>query len=162
MIMMLLPKNTFCGNTLNLDTLNKTGTDKLSILALANSMVADFYIRPKVTSHLNQYITYQLPIPRINSTDPNCQFLVESAARLVCTDEIYAPLWEEVMGNTWSPEKGITDEIARTRLRAEMDARIAHIYGLTEEEFEYVLSTFPAVDARHKEWALEEFRGKGL
>jgi hypothetical protein len=31
------------------------------------------------------------------------------------------------------------------RLRAELDGPIAHLYGLTEEEFAHILSTFPVV-----------------
>ena len=33
----------------------------------------------------------------------------------------------------------------RTRLRAELDGLIAHLYGLTEEEFAHMLATFPVV-----------------
>jgi hypothetical protein len=30
-------------------------------------------------------------------------------------------------------------------LRAELDAAFAHLYGVTEEDFAYMLSTFPSV-----------------
>lgn len=31
----------------------------------------------------------------------------------------------------------------RARLRAELDAQVAHLYALTEPEFTHILSTFP-------------------
>ena len=38
---------------------------------------------------------------------------------------------------------------------------IAHIYGLSEAEFEYVLGTFPLVDGRVKADALAAYRRIG-
>jgi hypothetical protein len=40
---------------------------------------------------------------------------------------------------------GLTNAVERGRLRAELDGLIAHLYGLTEEEFAYILTTFPLV-----------------
>ena len=42
-------------------------------------------------------------------------------------------------------EYGVTDPVERAKLRAELDGLIAHLYGLTEEEFAYILTTFPLV-----------------
>ncbi len=41
---------------------------------------------------------------------------------------------------------GVTDPAERQKLRAETDALVAQIYGLTESEFAHILSTFPLVD----------------
>lgn len=53
---------------------------------------------------------------------------------------------------------GVTDPQERAQLRAELDGMIAHIYGLTEAEFAYVLSTFPLVAEPVKAAALNAFR----
>lgn len=46
----------------------------------------------------------------------------------------------------------------------ELESLIAHLYGLTEEEFAYILTTFPLVPAAIKEAALRAYieveRGK--
>lgn len=42
-------------------------------------------------------------------------------------------------------EDGKTDPMEQARLRAELDGLVAHLYGLTEEEFTHILSTFPLV-----------------
>ncbi|MEI6430484.1 MAG: hypothetical protein WCO45_19180, partial [Pseudanabaena sp. ELA607] len=57
-------------------------------------------------------------------------------------------------GNTY----GVTNEIERGKLRAELDGIIAHIYGLTEEEFQYILTTFPIVPDPVKLNALNAYR----
>jgi hypothetical protein len=38
-----------------------------------------------------------------------------------------------------------TDPAARQRLRDELDAIIAHLYGLSRDDFAHVLATFPLV-----------------
>jgi hypothetical protein len=57
-----------------------------------------------------------------------------------------------------SHKKGATDSADRARLRAELDALIAHLYGLTEDEFAYILTTFPLVPEAAKSAALAEYR----
>ena len=46
----------------------------------------------------------------------------------------------------------------RARLRAEIDAQVAHLYALTEPEFTHILSTFPLVPAPVKAAAVVAFR----
>ena len=40
---------------------------------------------------------------------------------------------------------GVTDLAGPVKLRANLDGLITHLYGLTEEKFGHVLSTFPSV-----------------
>ncbi len=55
------------------------------------------------------------------------------------------PSWAEIApdGFPYPPFKW--DEERRARLRAELDAIYAHLYGLTSEELDYILETFPIV-----------------
>ena len=46
----------------------------------------------------------------------------------------------------------------RQKLRAEIDAIVAHLYGLTDDEFAYILTTFPLVSDDIKMATLEKFR----
>jgi predicted HTH transcriptional regulator len=46
----------------------------------------------------------------------------------------------------------------RARLRAELDGLVAHLFGLTEEEFAHILSTFPVVPQETKDAALAAYR----
>ena len=38
-----------------------------------------------------------------------------------------------------------TEPAERQRLRDEIDALVAHLYGLTRDEFDHILGTFPLV-----------------
>ena len=53
---------------------------------------------------------------------------------------------------------GFADGAGRAKLRAELDGLVAHLYGLTEEEFAHVLSAFPLVGEEVKAAAMAEFR----
>ena len=56
------------------------------------------------------------------------------------------------------PVYGVTDPKERANLRAELDAMVAHLYTLTEDEFAHILTTFPLVEQSVKNAALDEFR----
>jgi hypothetical protein len=99
---------------------------------------------------------YQLPIPRLTKKDPAFAPIVHRAARLICTTPEFDDLAAEV--GLGSHENGATDAAERARLRAELDGLVAHLYGLTEEEFAYVLTTFPLVDHSVKDAALAAYR----
>ena len=45
-----------------------------------------------------------------------------------------------------------------TRLRAELDGRIAHPYGLTEAEFAHILTAFPLISEPVKLATLNAYR----
>jgi hypothetical protein len=137
--------------------------EQLYLSAIWNSFVLDYHIRQKVTTTLNFFYIYQLPVPRLseNSTGQEKKTfdsLVERAAKLICTTEEFADLWNEVMGTKWTKASGDTDDKARAKLRAEIDAIVAHLYGITEEEFIHILGTFPIVKEDVKKLTLEEFR----
>lgn len=72
--------------------------------------------------------------------------------------EMAMPLYDgedfEAFRNGVAP---LTDEGARNKLIAKLDARVAHLYGLTYEEYQAVLDTFPIVDDAQKQRCLREF-----
>ena len=79
----------------------------------------------------------------------------------------------DALDAAWSPPFGLNDRKAdrrddgnRAQTRAELDGLIAHLYGLTRDEFAYILDTFPVLYRREiatfreyqsKRKALEEF-----
>lgn len=155
MIAAVLPKNVFAGNTLYLSQALHF-KETLAVTALLNSFIADYLIRQKVNTHCNMFYVYQLPVPRLTEKDPAFKPIVERAARLICTTSEYDDLAKEV--GLGSHKKGITNEVERARLRAELDGLVAHLYGLTEEEFAYILTTFPLVQEPVKVAALNAYR----
>lgn len=152
-----IPKNVFCGNSL-LVSENLLGSDLVFAQAMLNSFIVDFYARQMVTNNINMFYIYQLPVPRLKQKDKWYKSLVERAAQLICTTDEFSELWSEVMRTKWSEKKVAIQDYDRNILRAELDGIIAHIYGLTEEEFTYILSTFPVVPQPQKVAAQNAYR----
>jgi hypothetical protein len=71
--------------------------------------------------------------------------IVPRAARLTCTRAEFADLWREDTGEDWNESSGATDPAERQRLRDEIDAIVAHLYGLSRADFDHILGTFPLV-----------------
>jgi len=145
----------FTGNSLNIAE-NIDGTTQVVCAGLLNSFVVDWLLRQKVTTNINIFYIYQLPVPRLTESDAGFKPIVERAARLICTTPEFDDLAKEVGLGTH--KAGATDPAERARLRAELDGLVAHLYGLTEEEFAHILATFPLVDASVKDAALAAYK----
>ena len=119
----------------------------------------DFLVRQRVTAHLTFFFLYQLPVPRLTAADAAFGPIVERAARLICTTPEFDALAREVGLSSRSRQgAGATDPAERARLRAELDGLVAHLYGLTYDEFAYILTTFPLVAQTVKDAALAAYR----
>ena len=160
----LAPKN-FCGNKLPTVLTFNNGhrtidtQTQLFLCGVWNSFTLDWVIRKKVTTTLNFFYLYQLPIPRLTPKDPDFLRLAERAARLVGTAPEFDDLLKEVFGNKATHgTHGVTDPMERQQLRAEIDALVARLYDLTVPEFAHILSTFPLVDESVKVQTLNTFR----
>ena len=135
------------------------------LCAIWNSFAVDYLLRLRVTANVNFFYVYQLPIPRLTEKDESFLPIVERAARLICTTPEFDDLAKEIFGKkAASRTVGVTEPSERMRLRAELDALGANLYGLTEEEFAYILTTFPLVSDEVKVATHNAFRSvqKGL
>ncbi|MGI9166204.1 MAG: Eco57I restriction-modification methylase domain-containing protein [Pyrinomonadaceae bacterium] len=156
MIATAIPPNTFAGNTLVLSKPFSKQGELLLLVAVLNSFALDFIVRRKVTAHCNIFYIYQLPVPRIPEEDSVFPGVVQRAAKLIYTTPEFDDLAREV--GLGDHRDAVTDPVERDRLRAELDGMIAHLYGLTEKEFAYILTTFPIVEQSVKDAALEAYR----
>lgn len=66
----------------------------------------------------------------------------------------------------WGPHCGVRERLPdrrdtgnRAQLRAEIDAYVAHLYGLSRDDFAYILDTFPVLKKKEKK-AFGEFMSK--
>jgi len=132
----------FTGNSLNVAE-NLDGKTQLACTALLNSFVVDWLLRQKVTTNINMFYIYQLPIPRLSPRDQSYDPIVDRAAKLICATPAFDDFAKEA--GLRDHKGAVTNPTERGRLRAELDGLIAHLYGLTEEEFTYILGTFPLV-----------------
>ena len=118
------------------------------------AMAFDFIARQKIGgSTLNYFYLKQLPIlPPDRYTDADLAFIVPRVLELTYTAHDLQP-WAADLGHVgppfgWNPER-------RARLRAELDAYYARLYGLTRDELRYILD--PA-DVMGADFPSETFR----
>lgn len=174
MVCSILPKNVFYGHSLNASRragLTITDSELVFVNALLSSFILDYALRQRVATQLTMFFIYQLPVPRLSSSDVGFAPIVRRAARLLCTTADFGDLWNQIDAEIglhpasavkgrcrWTPSSGATQSHERSLLRSELDALVAHLYGLTEEEFRHVLSTFPLVDPAVRDAALAGYR----
>ena len=124
------------------------------LCAVWNSLVVDYLVRSKVTANLSFFYIYQLPVPRLSGGDPSFDTIVGRAAKLICT----TPQFDDLALQLGLERHQSLAHEERTLLRGELDGMIANLYGLTEEEFAYILTTFPLVSQETKDAALAAFK----
>lgn len=170
LIAALVPPYSFAGNSLSVhfphfhdeakyQSLRFSARDLAVLVAMLNSFVMDYILRARMTTNLNLFYLYQLPAPRPASSCAEYGSLAERAARLVGTTAEFDDLLKEIFGpRATHRTHGERTPEGRAKLRAEIDAQVAHLYALTEPEFTHILSTFPLVPEPVKSAALEVFR----
>jgi type I restriction-modification system DNA methylase subunit len=119
------------------------------LLANLNSLPYDFVTRQKTGgAHLNFFIVEQIPTLPPDTYDEKCpwdkkqtleKWISERVLKLSCTAEDMIPL-AEAAGFKEKIHKWKDAE--RAELRAELDAAYFHLYGISREDAEYILSTF--------------------
>jgi hypothetical protein len=152
-----IPKNVFCGNSILVSSdISLSNTELIFLEAILNSLIIDFCARQKVSANISMFYIYQLPIPRLKEGDRYFEEIVENAAKLICVSEEFDELAKEV--GIGSHKNGVTEETERAKIRAKLDAIVAHLYELNEIEFQQILSTFPLVSESVKIATLKAYQ----
>ncbi|TDE25151.1 N-6 DNA methylase [Actinomadura sp. 6K520] len=107
------------------------------VVALMNSLVWDFIVRRKASAHVTKSIMATLPVPDVPLDRGAGAEIVRLSGRLTCRGTEFDDL-AEVLDVECGP---LTRELERD-LRAQLDARVAHLYGLSEQHLGLVLADF--------------------
>ena len=145
LIATIVPANTICDTVAIIQNTQATQETSLYLSAVFNSFSLDYILRQKIATTVNMFYMYQLPVPRITVGNPYFDAIVPRAARLTCTTPAFTDLWQSVIGTAWDEAQAVTNLGDRQRLRDELDAIVAHLYGLNRDEFAHILNTFPLV-----------------
>ncbi|MCY4272500.1 MAG: hypothetical protein OXF00_07650 [bacterium] len=113
-------------------------SDQAFLLGVLSSMVLDWYARRVVELNLNFHILNSFPIPDPGEGHPVRDRVVEIAGRLAATDERFAD-WAAEVG---VPVGSANDEVVKHDLVCELDACVAHLYGLDEDDLAVIYETF--------------------
>lgn len=119
-------------------------TDEAYLLGVLASMPLDWYARRFVETHLNFHVINAFPIPRSDYDNPLRKEVVEVSGRLAAIDERFSD-WAEEVGVT----TGSVGSDERDDLISRLDAAVALLYGLHEEDLSVIYSTF------HEGWNYE-------
>jgi hypothetical protein len=119
--------------------------DEAYLLGVLCSIPLDWYARRFTETSLNYHILNAFPIPRPGDDSALRNRVVELAGRLAAVDERYAE-WAEAVGVEYGP----LDEAEQLKKIYELDAVVAHCYGLSREHLRVVFETF------HGGWDYEE------
>ena len=113
--------------------------------AIMSSVLSDFVTRC-VESHLWASVIVRLPYGEWENGGFRKQQLIRNYLRLNCLTEAYAPLWEELTGEPWTPEVPLRRDEERRQAQNEIDAIVAISLGITADELCMIYRTqFPVM-----------------
>ena len=127
-----------------------------------------FVVRQKLaTASLNRFILIQIAVPdpaafsRLVKLDGNettiGELIIDRAPVLLCNTRAMLPFFNKVgvqSATVWDTQK-------RHETMSLIDALVAHTYGLSREEYAYILGRFPILEGQEVS-RLGEFRSKRL
>jgi hypothetical protein len=120
--------------------------DEAYLLGVMSSIPFDWYVRRIVELHMTFELLERVPVPRPAVADPRRHRVVEVAGRLAAVDNRFST-WAHAVG---VPVGSVETDDERAGLEAELDALVAHLYGLSRSQLEHVFATF------HRGWDHQE------
>ena len=134
----LVPPNVFISNQAPYLLWPRGGEkDQAFLLGVLASIPLDWYARRFVETHLNFFVFNPFPIPRPAHDDPRWRRVVELSGRLACPDARFRE-WADAVGVACGPLAPDEQE----DMIHELDAVVAHLYGLTEAQLVHIFETF--------------------
>jgi len=111
--------------------------DQAFLLGVLSSIPLDWYARRFVELHVNYFILNSFPIPRPTRDNLWWKRVVQLAGRLACPDHRFTH-WADKVGVTCGP----LVEADKQNNIEELDAVVAHLYGLSEDQLIHIFETF--------------------
>ncbi|MFF7982030.1 Eco57I restriction-modification methylase domain-containing protein [Streptomyces sp. NPDC007901] len=114
-----------------------------ALLACSSSFAMDYVLRQKNGgTNLTFFLLEQLPAPVPEKLAFHASFIVPRVLELTYTADDMQPFARDV-GDTSNPFQW--NDARRQGIRAELDALFFHLYGISREDVDYILDTFPIV-----------------
>jgi len=119
--------------------------DEAYLIGLMGSLPLDWYARRFVETHLTFFVLNPFPVPRPGADGPLRERVIALAGRLASPDDRFTD-WAGRLGVACGP---MDPDEKQDHIR-ELDAVVAHLYGLTETQLVHIFETF------HESWDHEE------
>ena len=134
LIAAILPPGTISTHTVFCAKTALSESHHYCLLALLNSLVANYLVRLQVTTHVTAALMARLPVPKPATSSPEFRRLASAARSL---------------------EKTGID--GHENLYAQINAISGRLYGLTRKQYEHVVSTFPLLSEGFRNECLHRF-----
>ncbi|MEX2535026.1 MAG: hypothetical protein WD273_05440 [Trueperaceae bacterium] len=129
--------------------------DEAYLLGVMSTRILDWYARRMAETGITFAVFNSFPVPLVNEGHRGWQRIVELAGRLAAVDERYS-IWANEVGVEYGP----IPPAEADDMKAELDACVARLYGLEEQQIRDLYATFhPTWD--HEPWTeavLEHYR----
>ncbi|PXY27887.1 Eco57I restriction-modification methylase domain-containing protein [Prauserella muralis] len=154
----VFPK-TAVGHKFLLELPNVSAPLNAVLLGIQCSFAFDFVSRQKIGgTSMGFFVWRQLPVLTPAMVENHTAFIVPRIVEISCTAYDMEPFARD-LGDTGPPF--VWDEERRAVIRAELDALFFHLYGVSREDADYILDTFPIVK-RKDEAKYGTYRTKDL
>ena len=111
--------------------------DQAFLLGVLSSIPLDWYARRFVETHVDYFVFNPFPVPRPERDDARWQRVVELAGRLAYPDKRFRT-WGKAVG----VKCGRLADDEKEDMIHELDAVVAHLYGLSEAQLVHIFETF--------------------
>jgi hypothetical protein len=116
--------------------------DEAFVLGVLSSRIFDWYARRLIELGMTFEMLMPMPIPRPAASDSTRLRVIEISGSLAAVDKRYAK-WAKAVG---VPVGSVKTDAEKGALIDELDALVAHLYGLSRSQLEHVFKTF------HRGW----------
>lgn len=117
---------------------NGTSSIEAFLLGVMCSIPFDWYAKRYVEINFNVHLVNSSPIPSVETTDARWKRLVKIAGSLAAENDLFSE-WATAVGVRVGSVKSDSE---KEKLIAELDALVAHMYGLTRIQVQHVFQTF--------------------
>jgi N-6 DNA Methylase/Eco57I restriction-modification methylase len=135
LIAAILPANTVSTHTVFCLKTALGTASQYCLLALLNSLAANYLVRLQVTTHVTASLMSRLPVPRPDGHSPDFHELAQLAREL------------ERSGVESNPES-----------YAHLNAIAARLYGLRADQYAHILTTFPLIPLENRQRCVAAYR----
>ncbi|MFC4552221.1 MULTISPECIES: hypothetical protein [Halorussus] len=137
MFVTVVPPEHGIGNSLNYVVPDQSEDEKLYLAAVMQSWAFEYRARQISTnSHLNMYVIRQVPVPRLDAD---------------------TELFESIVSRTREILNRDVEDGRRESVMNEIDALVAHAYGLDDDELEFVLDSYEKLETETKQSILNAY-----
>jgi hypothetical protein len=140
-----------CNHKVPILTVGDESLDRtVSLACVLSSFVFDWVVRVRLGgTSLGWFILAECPLPHLSSEDPRYHRNLLAAVRLTFLHRRFAPEWlrlkhlyPDLASREWKHWWAVT-EADRLRLRVEIDALCADLYGLDPDDFDWIVRDDP-------------------